>query len=85
MPARRETIEEATARMVPNPDTWPHMVLPLKQWVGQELKLAILTCSLERPYRFVIYRGACMGIPDPTILGAPVTPEQVIAEGWVVD
>lgn len=83
---RRESHEQATVRMVNDPRSWPHLVLPLKKWVGGECKLALLASNMDDKPEYVIYRDCNLfGGNRPGAKGEPTTPEQVLAEGWLVD
>lgn len=84
----QETAEEATLRMVPNPNTWPNWpVLPLKKRMPDyELELGYIFEDGGKTYK--IYKGnvfaADPGKTDPIIAEFNSVEDMVLA-GWIVD
>jgi len=71
--------------MIKNPDSWPQWPrLPIKRRTGEKRDKMELAMLLESQGQFYIGFGNIYAVMESREW-RPVTPEQVIADGWIID
>ncbi len=85
---------EMTLTMLQDPKTWPQAVLPVKRLAKggrlvSDVDLAVVVCVENTPgsYRYDVYATNMfqMNLEEKNRVMKRVTPEEVVAEGWLVD